>query len=128
MPRILIVNDEVDLLEICTMVLGAAGHEARSLNEGRRVQETAIEFAPDLVILDWVIPHMAGDEVLRRLRADPKTRAIPILMMSASHKAREAALAIGADSFIAKPFTGEELLREVDLVLGGATKRRRSAP
>jgi CheY-like chemotaxis protein len=111
------VNDEADLVELCAMVLEDQGYETVLATDGPLALELARKYQPDLILLDWVIPRMAGDEVFRVLRADPKTRHIPVMMMSASHKARDAAEALGVDNFLPKPFEAEDLVYAVQETL-----------
>ncbi len=120
--RVLVVNDEPDLLELCKFVLEDEGHTVEVTTSGHDVIALVHRFKPDVVLLDWVIPDVPGDVVLRRLRANGAV--VPIVMMSASHRADEASRRLGADAFLPKPFTDEELLNTLT-PLGRAAREAR---
>jgi DNA-binding response OmpR family regulator len=107
MARILVVNDESDLVTICEVVLEEAGYEVDALTDGRRALELARRTCPDLVILDWIMKEPKGEDVLRQLRTDPATARIPVLMVSAIHDGEITARTYGAEGFLKKPFTAE---------------------
>src|SRR4051812_43518675 len=107
MASILLVNDEPDLLEICRMVLESEGHSVAATTDSVRARELA-ETA-DLVLLDLVMPGTTGEAVLRSFRESPKTRNVPVVVVSALEDARERAEAMGADGYMAKPFTASAL-------------------
>ena len=73
---------------------------------------------PDLVILDHMLPGMSGLEILTALRAEPATRALPVMMRTARGRDREAAERAGADRFMSKPFSNAEILAEVRAMMG----------
>jgi CheY-like chemotaxis protein len=118
MSHILIADDEPDLLEVCTTVLEASGHSVHAVTDGREVLEAARTRAPDLLVVDWVMPNLDGASAIAALRADPRTAKIPAIMMSGSVDAEAKADEVGADAFLAKPFDARELMRQVDTVLG----------
>jgi len=117
--RILVVEDEADLAELVAYNLRRVGHDVQLAHDGLRALQAAQRERPDLVVLDLMLPRMDGGEVARRLRSDPATASIPILMLTA--KATEAdelaGLALGADDYIAKPFSMPVLIARVDAVL-----------
>jgi CheY-like chemotaxis protein len=117
MARILVVNDESDLVRICEVVLEDAGYEVDAFTDGRNALELAQRTRPDLVILDWIMKQPTGEEVLRQLRTDPATARIPVLMVSAIHDGDIKARTYGAEGFLKKPFTAEALLSAVQKVL-----------
>jgi DNA-binding response OmpR family regulator len=104
MARILVVNDEADLVSICEMVLEEAAYEVDALTDGRSGLELARRTRPDLVILDWILREAKGEDVLRQLRTDPATARIPILMVSAIPDGDTMARTYGTDGFLKKPF------------------------
>lgn len=106
--RVLIINDEVDLLEACSIVLEAEDCAVETLLQGSRAVERVSEFHPDLVLLDWVMADMSGDVVLRRLRSAYGS-ALRIVVMSALHGLRPRAVELGADDFLQKPFDSDRL-------------------
>lgn len=118
MARILIANDNVDLLDCCRAILEADGHEVEAVADGRKALWLARNWQPDLVVIDWVMPEMDGSTAIALLRADPTTARLPILLMSGSEGADEVAANAGADAFLRKPFQSDELLAEVARLLG----------
>jgi len=117
--RILVVNDEVDLLAACALVLESAGYAAETLSDGTKARERVEAFRPDVVLLDWVLGGTQGDIVLQDLRKHygPSPR---IIVMSALPDLRSRALELGADDFLQKPFDEDRLLSAI----GAHTKAR----
>ena len=115
MSLVLIVEDNDKNLKLVRDILKAKGHdtlEAASAEEGLAI---ARERLPDLVLMDIQLPGMNGIEALRRLRADPATRAIPVLAISASvmQQARREIVEAGFDGFVEKPISLKEFLAAV---------------
>ncbi|MEU4558877.1 response regulator [Actinoplanes sp. NPDC023936] len=106
MSRILVVDDEPDLRFILRRILTRAGHEVTEAGDGATALTSVQETAPDLVVTDMMMPVMSGVELIRALRADPVTTAIPILVISG-----DAHLAVDADAALAKPYQRAEVLR-----------------
>jgi DNA-binding response OmpR family regulator len=123
--KILIINDESDLVEIVAIVLQAAGHETKACTEGRKGADMARRYCPEVILLDWKLRETDGGRVLSRLRAEEVTRAIPVIMMSASQDGRRLAEQAGADAFLPKPFGAESLLEAVTTILRGSSGARR---
>jgi phosphate regulon transcriptional regulator PhoB len=123
--RILVVEDEQDIAELIRYNVERAGYQARAVPDGRRALDLARREPPDLVILDLLLPGMDGLEVCRRLRAEPATRALPIIMVTAKGEEtdRVVGLEMGADDYLVKPFSPRELVARVRAVL-----RRREEP
>jgi phosphate regulon transcriptional regulator PhoB len=124
--RVLIVEDEPDIRELLVFHLEREGYQiakARSGAEALRVAQTS---PPDLVLLDLMLPEMDGLEVCRRLRRDPVTQAIPIVMLTArgDEVDRVLGLELGADDYVVKPFSPRELVARIRAVL----RRARPAP
>jgi CheY-like chemotaxis protein len=112
--RILVVDDVQRNVRLLEAILVAAGYEVASAGSGAEALEAVGRGAPDLVLLDIRMPDMDGHEVCRRLRADPASEFLPIVMVtSAEDEERVAALEAGADDFVAKPFDNDELLARV---------------
>ncbi len=116
---ILIVEDEADLAELLRFNLEREGYSARTVQDGRQVMPEVKRFPPELVILDRMLPGTAGDEIIALLKRDPRTAAIPILMLTA--KAEESdqlvGFALGADDYVTKPFSIKLLLARVAALL-----------
>ena len=82
-PSVLLVEDEAAQREVLAYNLEAEGYDVRSAADGEEALVMVAEALPDLILLDWMLPHVSGLEVCRRLRQRPETRAVPILMLSA---------------------------------------------
>jgi DNA-binding NarL/FixJ family response regulator len=112
--RILVVDDTPANVRLLEAVLSAAGYEVVPATSGDAALAAVAERSPDVVLLDILMPGMDGYEVCRRLRADPATEALPVLMITADEDQRKVpALDGGADDFIRKPFARDELLARV---------------
>jgi two-component system phosphate regulon response regulator PhoB len=123
-PRILIVEDESDLALMLSYNLEAEGYLAESVARGDEAELRLAENAPDLVILDWMLPGVSGLEICRRLRAREATRTLPVIMVTARGEEAERVrgLSVGADDYVVKPFSVPELMARVRALL------RRSRP
>src|SRR5688500_7023991 len=121
-PRILVVDDEPQLMRVLRMGLKSRGYDVRVAADGLCGLETFMDWKPDLVITDLAMPEMDGLELCRRLRA---ISPVPIIVLSAKgeEKTKVEALDIGADDFVTKPFGIDELLARVR-----ASLRRANAP
>jgi two-component system phosphate regulon response regulator PhoB len=121
---ILIVEDEQDIQELIAYNLEKAGHETLRADDAERALEIVREALPHLIVIDWMLPGMSGIELARWLRANRRTEAIPLIMVTArgSEQDKLAGLEIGADDYMTKPFSPRELNARVKAVL------RRRAP
>src|SRR5262245_47477990 len=117
--HILVVDDEPDLLELVRVNLSQAGFEVETAETGRQALERARRSAPDLVILDLMLPDLSGTEVCRHLRSDAGLGEVPIIMLTAraDEVDRVVGLEIGADDYVTKPFSPRELTLRVRAVL-----------
>ena len=122
--RVLIVEDEPDIRNLVVLHLQRDGYQVTSAGSGEEALRQVRLSPPDLVLLDLMLPTMSGLEVCRRLRQEPATATLPIVMLTA--KADEVdkvvGLELGADDYVVKPFSPKELLARVRAVL------RRSRP
>ena len=123
-PRILVVEDEIDVALLISYNLEAEGYVVESVARGDEAELRLAESAPDLVILDWMLPGVSGIEICRRLRARDATRTLPVIMVTARREESERVrgLAVGADDYVVKPFSVIELMARVRALL------RRSRP
>jgi len=119
MARILIVEDEKDLQEVLTYNLRQAGHVASVVATGRDALTAVAERRPDLLLLDLMLPDVSGIEVCRRLKSEPGTRDLPIIMVTAKGDEvdRVVGFELGADDYVVKPYSLRELLLRIDAVL-----------
>ena len=111
MVRVLVIDDEPDVLLLCRVNLGYAGFEVLEAQDGEHGIADAVAERPDAIVLDLMLPRMDGYEVLRTLRDDERTSRTPILVLSAKaqREDRRRCLEMGADGFITKPFSPEAL-------------------
>lgn len=114
-PRILIVDDEPNIVLALELLMKREGYEIRSVDDGEKAVEAAGEFRPDLILLDVMMPRMDGYEVCQRIRADPSLKDVFIVMLTAKGREveREKGLALGADIYITKPFSTRDVVRRV---------------
>jgi two-component system phosphate regulon response regulator PhoB len=124
MGRILVVEDEAAIAELISINLRHAGYEVATAADANEAQAAIDGVLPDLVILDWMLPGESGLALARRWRGQPRTKGLPIIMLTA--KAAEgdkiSGLDAGADDYLTKPFSPQELLARMRAVL------RRKAP
>ncbi|MDO8336933.1 MAG: response regulator [Microcella sp.] len=122
MSRILIVEDEPDVLLLLENRVRGAGHDVQSASDGERGLELALAENPDLIILDWMMPKLDGIEVLERLRADEVGGGIKVLMLTARSQQNDVdrAFAAGANDYIVKPFSSRELVERIATLLEAA--------
>ena len=120
MARVLVIDDDPDLLEILRYNLEAAGHEVRLASTGRDGLRQAQEHLPDLVLLDLTLPDMGGTSVCRQLKFDPATSATRVIIVSArgGEMDRVVGFELGADDYVVKPFSVRELLLRIKAVIG----------
>jgi len=121
--RILIVDDEKDIRELLTFQLQQHGFTTVTATNGEDALEKIEEKAPDLIILDLMMPKMDGAEACRVLKREEKTRRIPIIMLTAKGEEidRVVGFELGADDYVAKPFSPRELALRVKAVLKRVT-------
>lgn len=124
--KVLLVEDEEALSELLRYNLEAAGYNVVHASSGEDAEMLIAEEAPDLVILDWMLPAASGIEICRRLRARTDTRQVPIIMLTArSEEAdRIRGLSTGADDYVVKPFSLPELMARVKALLRRASPSR----
>jgi DNA-binding response OmpR family regulator len=118
-PKILVVDDEPDALDLIQYNLKAAGFDVVTAADGEEALKKARAAQPSLVILDVMLPEVDGLEVCRTLRRDPETSAIPIIMLTAKAAEidRVLGLELGADDYVTKPFSPRELVLRVKSLL-----------
>jgi len=121
---ILVVEDEPAIQELVSFACGSSGFKVRRAESVRAAEEAIHAQLPDLLILDWMLPDRPGIDLLRDLRRDERTRALPIILLTAkgAESDRVAGLDAGADDYVVKPFSPRELVSRVRAVF------RRRAP
>ena len=118
-PKVLIVEDEDALTLLLRYNLEAEGYEVECVARGDEAELRLRESAPDLVLLDWMLPGLSGIELCRRVRNRPETERLPIIMLTArgEESERVRGLATGADDYVVKPFSVPELTARVRALL-----------
>ncbi len=114
-PRVLVVEDEPAQREVLAYNLEAEGFDTCRAENGEEALMLVAEDAPDVIVLDWMMPNLSGIEVCRRLKIKPETRSIPIIMLSARSEEvdRVRGLETGADDYVIKPYSVIELMARV---------------
>jgi DNA-binding response OmpR family regulator len=122
---ILVIDDEKDLIELLSYNLGKEGYDVIVAHDGQSGLDVVKKHRPDLVVLDIMMPGLDGLQVCQRLRADPRTGRIPIIMLTAkaTETDRIVGLELGADDYVTKPFSPREVIARLKAVL-----RRSSQP
>ena len=120
--RILIADDEPNIVTSLEFLMEQAGYETKVATNGQEAIDLAASFRPDLVLLDIMFPAKSGYEVCQRLKSEPATRSIKVVIVSAKGRDVEVAkaLELGADAYIAKPFSTRELVAKVREMLGNS--------
>ena len=126
----LIVDDDEQLLRLVKRVLERAGFECVTVNDGRLAHDAAVEWRPDIVLLDLMLGETTGDQIMAELREDFRTRLIPIVFLTArdSLKDKVEHLLGGADDYVTKPFIPEELVARLRAVMTRSTTARGLSP
>ena len=132
--RVLVVDDYADAREMYSEYLQFSGFDVVEATNGREALQRAVEDQPDIILMDLSLPVMDGWEATRRLKADDRTAAIPVVALTGHALAgiSEGAMKAGCDAFVTKPCLPEDLVREIRKVLDSPAavegkKARRSA-
>ena len=117
--KILVVDDESDVLSLLNLMLDSQGYQVVSASDGQEALEKARSAGPDLILLDVMLPRLDGYKVARMLKFDENFRHIPIIMLTAKvqEKDRQTGLEMGVDDYITKPFDTAALLEKVKALL-----------
>ncbi|MGM0784209.1 response regulator transcription factor [Halomonas faecis] len=119
MAKVLVVDDEPNIVLSLEFLMQQAGFEVVTAEDGESALATVANGAPDLILLDISLPGISGFDVLERLRGDPHHQRLPIIMLTAHGREveREKGLALGADDYVTKPFSTQALVDKVKALL-----------
>lgn len=122
MRTVLIADDDPDILALVTFKVKQAGYTLITATDGAAALAAARETPPDLAVLDVSMPRMSGLEVCRELRADPATKKVPVLLLTARAQEAdiEAGFDVGANDYVVKPFSPRDLVARIIAILGPA--------
>ena len=120
MAHILIVEDEPHTARLLEVRMGQVGHTTAWVKDGNAALGAARELMPDLILLDFMLPGISGIEVVKKLKRDPATRRIPVIMLTANSEGESvlAGLDAGADAYVIKPVHFPDLVRRIAHFLG----------
>lgn len=119
MPRILVIDDDLNLLQMVKLMLTRVGHEVEIARDGKKGLALAAQNQPDLLIIDVMMPDLSGYDVVRGIRDNPATANIPVIILTARSQPmdKHMALEAGANAFLSKPVTAKELTERVEAVI-----------
>ena len=125
--RILVVDDEIYIVHILDFSLGMEGYEVLTALDGEQALEKARAEKPDLIVLDIMMPKLDGYETCKRLKADPDTKDVPVILLSAKGRNvdQKVGFEVGADDYITKPFSPRKLVERINAILGHGTSQQR---
>jgi DNA-binding response OmpR family regulator len=123
-PCVLIVDDEPNILLSLQFLMKKTGYEVRTAKDGEEALAEILRAAPDLVLLDVMMPKIDGFSICERIRANPEWNGVRIIMLTARGRdvEREKGLALGADDYITKPFSTKDAIARVEAVLARSRK------
>jgi len=129
MKHVLIIDDEKDIAQSIEYNLSKDGYKVSKSYDGLNGLEAVQKKSPDIVILDLMLPGMTGIELCKAMKADPKTAAIPVIMLTAKGEETDkiVGLEVGADDYITKPFSIRELAARIKTILKRCGKKDESA-
>ncbi len=124
--KVLIVDDEENIVISLEFLLTSSGYEAISARNGKEAYELLERHNPDLILLDIMLPDCTGFEICQHVRGNPKFEKIKIILLTARgmEKDIEKGIAIGADAYVVKPFSTKDLVKKINELLGGSNEIR----
>jgi len=117
--RILIVEDEESLLKLESILLSSKGYQVTGVMDGKSALDEINARKPDLVVLDIMLPELDGFEVCKRIKEDPETAGIPVVMLTAKKNSQDYArgMQVGADAYVTKPFKSAQVIELIEGLL-----------
>lgn len=127
--RVLVVEDEPDIAALIAYQLTREGFRVETASSGTEALKAVDREVPALIVLDRMLPGLSGDEVLKALRKEPATKAVPVLVLTAKREQEDriAGLELGADDYLTKPFSPRELLLRCRAILRRAVETSRAS-
>jgi len=127
--KILVVDDEIYIVHILDFSLGMEGYEVLTALDGEQALEKARAENPDLIVLDIMMPKLDGYETCKMLKADPATKDIPVILLSAKGRNvdQKVGFEVGANDYITKPFSPRKLVERINALLGQTSPHRLQA-
>ena len=127
--KILVVDDEIYIVHILDFSLGMEGYEVITALDGEQALEKARAEHPDLIVLDIMMPKLDGYETCKILKAEPDTKDIPVILLSAKGRNvdQKIGFEVGADDYITKPFSPRKLVERINAILGQSSSQRMQA-
>lgn len=127
---VLVVDDDEQVTRLVKRVLDRAGFECVAVNDGHAAHDAAVEWRPDIILLDLMLGDTTGDQILTTLRADFRTRLIPVVFLTVRDSLQDKVehLLAGADDYVTKPFVPEELVARLRAVMSRSTTARELSP
>lgn len=110
MKRVLVMDDDASILEAIEEALSYQNFQVKSIDESQMALKIAIEYKPDIILLDYLVDDVNGGEICHQLKSNPDTRHIPVIIMSGAPRVFESLGDYGCNSFIPKPFSLNELI------------------
>jgi DNA-binding response OmpR family regulator len=114
MKKILIIDDDPDILDALDLTFSSSGFDTQASTEGEDVPTLVHTFKPDAIILDIMLSGIDGRNIARQLKSKDSTKQIPIVMISAHNHSAQSSFDAGADAFLAKPFDIDEIVKKVE--------------
>ncbi len=124
------VEDDTEMIDLVTLILSRKGYEVKGAHGGRQGLDIVFQTMPDLILLDLMMPDMDGWEVYQQLKANDKTKMIPVIVITAKAQPIDRVLGLHiakVDAYISKPFHPQELLNTVEKVLKARTEDAEAA-
>jgi two-component system, OmpR family, phosphate regulon response regulator PhoB len=121
-PRILVIEDNQDILQLYSIILSSRNYEVLGKENFADADAVIKDFSPSVIILDMLLSGVSGLDICRRLKSNPSTSHIPVIMVSAHSSGKEKCMDAGADFYVAKPFEMVEFLSTIERAVNSSDK------